>query len=163
MAKQPPIEIFMPPNMLKAKVGGRVAGIDMAAIKRAEAAIDELRSEFGSWIAGDVEALSLASQTFKTQPDMVNRHALFRASHDLRGQATLFGFPLVGRVASSLCKMLDGHEHAVPMALVDAHVTAIRVIVKQNVTDANDAIGNQLVKELDAKVIAYLDKVGITD
>ena len=40
MARQQPIELFMPPNMLKAKVGGTYAGIDTAAIMRAEAAIE---------------------------------------------------------------------------------------------------------------------------
>ena len=32
MARQQPIELFMPPNMLKAKVGGGLGGIDMAAM-----------------------------------------------------------------------------------------------------------------------------------
>ncbi len=41
----------MPPNMLKAKVGGGTGGPDMAAIKRAEAAMDDLECEFGDWIA----------------------------------------------------------------------------------------------------------------
>ena len=39
MAKEQPIEIFMPPNVLKAKVGG-TGVLDLGAIKRAEAAID---------------------------------------------------------------------------------------------------------------------------
>ena len=42
MAREQPIELFMPPNMLKAKVGGGgFSGLDMAAIKRAEAAMEE--------------------------------------------------------------------------------------------------------------------------
>ena len=40
MTKAHPIELFMPPNMLKAKVGGSIAGLDMSAVKRAEAAMD---------------------------------------------------------------------------------------------------------------------------
>ena len=39
MAKQKPIEIFTPPNILKAKMGGTGAGLDSAALKRAEAAM----------------------------------------------------------------------------------------------------------------------------
>ena len=35
MSRQQPIELFMPPNMLKAKVGGSFVGLDMAAINRA--------------------------------------------------------------------------------------------------------------------------------
>ncbi len=33
--RQQPIELFMPPNMLKAKVGGGLGGVDMGAMKRA--------------------------------------------------------------------------------------------------------------------------------
>ena len=43
MANKQPIELFMPPNMLKAKVGGGLGGVDMAAMKRAEQAMDELQ------------------------------------------------------------------------------------------------------------------------
>lgn len=163
MAKQQPIEIFMPPNMLKAKVGGRLAGIDMAAVRRAEAAMSELEPEFGNWIADDVHALTEAGNAFLESATVVNRYALFRSSHDLRGQALTFGFPLVMRAATSLCKMLDGHDNPVPVTLVEAHINAIRVIVKQNVTDPDDKIGSLLVKELDEKVKAYLEKLGISE
>ena len=46
MADKRPIEIFMPPNILKAKVGGSIAGLDMAAIQRAEKAVAALQTEF---------------------------------------------------------------------------------------------------------------------
>jgi hypothetical protein len=51
MARKQPIELFMPPNMLKAKVGGGKGGLDLAAMERAEAAMEELKSEFSDWIA----------------------------------------------------------------------------------------------------------------
>jgi len=43
MARKQPIELFMPPNMLKAKVGGGSGGLDLAAISRAEAATRAIR------------------------------------------------------------------------------------------------------------------------
>ena len=52
MPKDHPIELFMPPNMLKAKVGGgNFSGLDMAAINRGEAAMDGIKSEFSAWAA----------------------------------------------------------------------------------------------------------------
>ena len=60
MKRQQPIELFMPPNMLKAKVGGGLGGVDMAAMKRAEAAMETLKSEFADWIADDVKTLMAA-------------------------------------------------------------------------------------------------------
>lgn len=158
MSKEQPIEIFMPPNMLKAKVGGRVAGVDMAAIKRAEVALANLKTEFGEWISADVEALAASYDTYKSAPDADTRSALYRASHDLRGQALTFEFPLVERVATSLCKLLDSQEGAVPMPLIDAHVNGIRVIVRQNIKDPSDKTANTLAAELDARVHEFLGK-----
>src|SRR4051812_15359018 len=60
MARKQPIELFMPPNMLKAKVGGGAGGMDLAAISRAEAAMEALQGEFGDWLADDVKTLTLA-------------------------------------------------------------------------------------------------------
>lgn len=156
MAKKQPIEIFMPPNMLKAKVGGRISGVDMAAVKRAEQALNNLKTEFGDWINADVATLCEAYETFKASDVPDTRDALYRASHDLRGQALTFEFPLVARVASSLCKLLDAEAGKVPMPLIDAHVNAIRVIVRQNIKDADDKVAGTLASELDARVSEFL-------
>lgn len=161
MPKEQPIEIFMPPNMLKAKVGGRIGGIDMAAVRRAEQAMAALKSEFGDWISADVTALNDASASFKADAGTEQREALFRASHDLRGQALTFGFPLVARVATLLCKLLDGHDSPVPQGLIDAHVGAIRIIVRDNITDEGDAVATALTAELDARVKDYLETIGV--
>lgn len=160
MSKEQPIEVFMPPNMLKAKIGGRAGGIDMAAVKRAEQALDGLKSEFSGWVNKDVAALGETYQAFKASGTKDARDALYRASHDLRGQALTFEYPLVARVASSLCKLLDAERVKVPMALIDAHVNAIRVIVRQNVQDTDDKVANTLASELDAHVAEFLGDSG---
>ena len=161
MTKEHPIEIFMPPNMLKAKVGGRIAGVDMAAIKRAEQALANLKTEFGDWINTDVGNLGEARDAFATAANDETRSALYRAAHDLRGQALTFEYPLVARVATSLCSLLDGVEggdEAVPLALVDAHVNTIRVIVRQDIKQATDKTAVVLTDELDARVREFLEK-----
>ena len=68
MARKQPIELFMPPNMLKAKVGGGLGGLDMAAIKRAEEAMEGLKSEFSDWIALDVKKLMAARADYSASP-----------------------------------------------------------------------------------------------
>jgi hypothetical protein len=160
MSKEQPIEIFMPPNMLKAKIGGHGRGLDTAAIRRAEQALDELKDEFGDWITSEVEVLSKSHGAFKASPTAETRGALFRSSHDLRGQALTYEFPLVARVATSLCKLLEAEDIKAPPALVDAHVDAIRVIVHQNVKDADDKTGNALASELDTNVAKFLAASG---
>src|SRR5476651_1642252 len=95
MTRQHPIELFMPPNMLKAKVGGGLGGMDMAAMKRAESAMDGLKNQFGDWIASDVRALIEARAAYAKSPDADTRGALLRRAHDIKGQAPTFDFPLI--------------------------------------------------------------------
>jgi chemotaxis protein histidine kinase CheA len=155
VAKQLPIEIFMPPNMLKAKVGGSGVGLDMGAVKRAEMAMENLKTEFGDWINDDVANLIAASDGYKADQNDENHGRLYRAAHDLKGQALTFEHPFVARVASSLCKLLDGAA-PYPLALIVAHVESVRLLVRQNIKDRADPATTALAKELEARVAEVL-------
>ena len=154
MARKQPIEIFMPPNMLKAKVGGSVARVDMDAIKRAEDALEKLKSEFAVWIEADVARLADCRAAFGTKPSAETRGDLYRASLDLKGQALTFEYPLVARVAVSLCQLLD-HANDPPLPLIDAHVDAIRVIVRDKLKTAENKVAILLAAELEARVAEF--------
>ena len=154
MARQLPIEIFMPPNILKAKVGSAIGGIDMAAIKRAEAAMETLKVEFNDWLAVDVARLGECRDRFAADPCAATREDLFRAAHDLKGQADTFEYPMIARMAGSLTKLIDATNAAsvLPLGLVDAHVAAIRVVFRDKIKTANDRTATVLVDELEARV-----------
>jgi chemotaxis protein histidine kinase CheA len=158
MSKQQPTELFMPPNMLKAKVGGTVAGLDMAAITRAEKAMDNLKVEFSDWIAKDIARLGEVYDAFVADKSAAHAADLFRASHDLKGQATTFEYPLIARVASSLSKLIEelGSADKIPLTLVQAHVEAIHVIHRDKIKDISDLTALTLVEELEANVIKTL-------
>ena len=154
MARKQPIELFMPPNMLKAKVGGGAGGPDMAAMSRAEAAMEELQSEFSDWIAQDVKTLTAARARYAATPDGEARAALLRAAHDIKGQAPTYNYPLIARVAASLSRMIGElpDAAAIPLTLIDAHVTAIQVIHKNAMKDSGNKTAQTLCAELDARV-----------
>jgi chemotaxis protein histidine kinase CheA len=160
MSKDQATEIFMPPNMLKAKVGGTIAGLDMAAIKRAEVAMDTLKVEFVDWLTKDITRLSEASDAFAAAKDLGTCGALFRASHDLKGQATTFEYPLIARVASSLSKLMDELKSPdkMPLALVHAHVDAIRVIFRDKIKDVSCRTALILVEELETRTRQTLER-----
>ncbi|HXJ02376.1 MAG TPA: Hpt domain-containing protein [Micropepsaceae bacterium] len=159
MSKQQPIEIFMPPNVLKAKVGGS-GGLDAGAIKRAEDAMEELKVEFAGWIIEDVNRLTQMRQEYEANMDNDRLGNLYRAAHDLKGQATTFDFPLVARVASSLCKLTDDTSYGIelPVTLIDAHVDAIKVIVRDGIKDPTNQIATVLAVELERQVKVFLEK-----
>jgi chemotaxis protein histidine kinase CheA len=150
MAKQLPTEIFMPPNILKAKVGGVGVGLDVGAVKRAEAAMANLKTEFHDWINDDVAKLVETHAAYKAEQNKETFGALYRAAHDLKGQALTFEHPFIARVASSLCKLLDGTSY--PMAIINAHVETVRLLVKQNVKDKADPNTTVLAMELETRV-----------
>ncbi|HSZ73239.1 MAG TPA: Hpt domain-containing protein [Rhizomicrobium sp.] len=160
MGNKLPIEIFMPPNMLKAKVGGGTfTGLDVAAMQRAEKAMETLKGEFSGWIGEDVEKLAHVRDTFAALANEETRGDLFRASHDLKGQGLTFGFPFVARVASSLCKLLDSAPaDAIPLRLVDAHVSTIRVILRDGIKGAQDRTASVLCEELEARTTEIIEK-----
>jgi HPt (histidine-containing phosphotransfer) domain-containing protein len=154
MGTKQPIELFMPPNMLKAKVGGGLGGVDVAAMKRAELAMEELKSEFSGWIADDVKKLIDARTRYSQIPDDAGRAALLRAAHDIKGQAPTLHFPLMARVAAGLSRLIGElpPQFGIPVALVDAHVNAIQVIHKLGMQDTSDKTAQALCAELDARV-----------
>jgi HPt (histidine-containing phosphotransfer) domain-containing protein len=63
-----------------------------------------------------------------------NKDVLFRAAHDIKGQAATFGFPLVAPVANSLCRLIEHTPDAalLPLRLIDQHVDAVAAIVHRN-------------------------------
>ncbi len=80
--------------------------------------------------------------------------------HDLKGLGTTYGFPLITRIAGSLCKLMDEPDkrHEAPMFLVDAHIDAIRAAVRDNICDTDHPVGKILADELEGRVLAYLDE-----
>lgn len=155
MSRKQPIEIFMPPNVLKAKVGGggNGGGIDPATLARAEQAIEAMKGDFAEWVATDVEKLHTARAAFAASADKDTRDTLYRASHDLKGQGATFGYPFVARVADSLCRLLDTvAAEALPAQLIDAHVDAIRVILRDHVKGNASRTATVLAQELEARV-----------
>ena len=150
------VEIFMPPNVLKAKMGG-INLLDVSTIRRAERAIEELREEFVNWIAEDVNRLITARTAFESSRSPHTLGALYRASHDLKGQGATFEFPLVARIASSLCRLTDEESDGttLPMHLIDTHVDAIRVIVRDGIKGDTNALAGTLAAELEQRVREY--------
>jgi len=158
MTNKRPIEIFMPPNVLKAKMGN--GALDLSAVQRAEQAIDDLKGELTGWVTEDVNRLVEAQQAYTKQSDAETLGDLYRAAHDLKGQATTFDFPLVSRVAASLCKLTDDTNFGLPLplSLIAAHIDAIKVIVRDNLKDPSDQMATVLSAELERQVEGFLAK-----
>ncbi|HZP70936.1 MAG TPA: Hpt domain-containing protein [Pseudolabrys sp.] len=123
----------MPANDLRSAVS-KGDGIDDDPVARAEKALAALAPEFSSWMDTECERLDSVRRKILaeglTDP---NKDALFRAAHDIKGEAATFGYPAVASAAESLCRLLEHtpDRSRIPAALIAQHVDAVRAIHRE--------------------------------
>jgi len=147
-------------NSLKDKVGftGTDDGVDMEAIARAEKALEELSVEFDGWLAEEVTRLLAARDAVKTGGDTdASYDELYRAAHDLKGEGDTFGYPLVTELCGLLCKLIDSakDKSAIPLTLVDNHVDAIHIVMRDKIKDSGHDTARAVIERLGEVVKDY--------
>jgi chemotaxis protein histidine kinase CheA len=156
--KAPEAEIIQPPNTLRAKVGARFPGVDAEAIARAEAALASLSSQFEGWLRDETQKLEAAHREVRDAGRTPERMtALYTCAHDLKGLGTTYGYPLISRIMGSLCKLLDAPaaRARVPMFLLDAHIDAVRAVVRDQIKDPAHPVGLALCQALETRVAEH--------
>lgn len=155
-------QVIQVPNTLRAKVGGRLGALDQEAITKAEAALADLSTQFESWLMDEIAKLDEVYATIKDKGlNAETAEALFYRAHDLKGLGTTYGYPLLTRIAGSLCKMMDDEDKrgAAPRKLVDAHLDAIRAVVRDQIKSEDHPMGKILAKTLEDRVADHLDTI----
>jgi len=153
-----PGQMIPAPNALKLKVGGRFGGIDPSAIAKAEAALKSLSANFAEWLQDELSKLEAARARIKTEgltPQSTEN--LYLRAHDLKGLGSTYEFPIITRMAGSLCKLIDDPDKRTnaPLFLIDAHIDAIRASVRDNIRDETNPVGKHLAEELEAQVRTF--------
>jgi chemotaxis protein histidine kinase CheA len=128
-------------------------------VERAEKALAGLSGEFKKWMSIECDRLAAAHATILKQG--FNRRArdeLFRAAHDIKGDAATFGYPTAGAVADSLCRII---EHApdlakVPADLITHHINAIVAIVREHSRGDTIETAHELCRRLRGVADEYL-------
>ncbi|WP_374515972.1 Hpt domain-containing protein [Brevundimonas sp.] len=152
-------QVIRPPNTLRLKVGGGFGGIDASAIAKAEEALKAMSAQFGQWLQDEIVKLDKAQADIRSQGyNAQTAEALYFRAHDLKGLGTTYQYPLVTRLAGSLCKMMDepGKRMAAPLVLIDAHVDAIKAVVRDEIQTDDHPTGKALAETLEARVAEHL-------
>jgi chemotaxis protein histidine kinase CheA len=143
--------VIMQPNPLR-KVLRRVPDDDRDdPVARAEKALKGLSGEFKNWMVIEADRLSDAWDAIRRDGLTDDtRGELFRAAHDIKGDAVTFGFPSAGAAANSLCRII---EHApdlakVPTELIMHHINAVQAIVRQRTLLDNTTMASELSRRL---------------
>jgi chemotaxis protein histidine kinase CheA len=152
-------KVITQPNPLR-KVLRRVDDKDADdPVARAEKALAGLSGEFKTWMLTEADRLSAAHAA--AQKSGFSREAcdeLFRAAHDIKGDAATFGFPSAAAAAESLCRII---EHApnlsqVPGELIAHHINAIQAMVHGHTRLDSSIVAAELSRRLRKVADDYL-------
>lgn len=146
-------EVHELPNELKEKVGPGV-GFSQAAISRAEQAVAGIAETFGRDLQRELETLREAVIGLSDRTGAPEVERIFNQVHEIRGLAGSFGFPLVSRIGSSLCRLIEsGRSFDKPgRILVQTHVNAMLAVLRQQAKGEDHEVGRELAQELEAQV-----------
>jgi hypothetical protein len=145
------------PFSLRPRLGGRFGAVDPDAIARAEAALKSLSGNFAEWLSDEVRKLDAARQRVRCEgASSEAMESLYLRAHDLKGLGATYEYPIVSRIAGSLCKLIDGpgKRAEAPVFLIDAHIDAIKAAVRDGIQTDSHPAGLALVTELESRVAA---------
>ena len=151
--------VITQPNPLR-KVLLRVPESDLDdPVARAEKALADLSGEFKNWMGIEADRLSAAhAAILKGGFTDSTCEELFRAAHDIKGDAATFGFPSAAAAAESLCRIIEHAPDfdAVPSNLIAHHINAILAIVHENTRLDTVTMANELSQQLRGVTDEYL-------
>jgi HPt (histidine-containing phosphotransfer) domain-containing protein len=128
-------------------------------VARAEKALAGLSGEFKNWMTIESDRLAAAhAAILKEGFTEATSEELFRAAHDIKGDAATFGYPSAGAAADSLCRII---EHApdlekVPSELIAHHINAIQAIVRDRTKLDTVSTATELSRQLRGVTNQYL-------
>ena len=143
--------VITQPNPLR-KVLLRVPESDLDdPVGRAEKALAGLSGEFKEWMTIEADRLSAAHATVQREGfNDKTREELFRAAHDIKGDAATFGYPSAAAAAESLCRIIEHAPDlaAVPQQLIAHHINAVQAIVRNRTKLDTAVVAGVLSKQL---------------
>ncbi|MBI3445790.1 MAG: Hpt domain-containing protein [Magnetospirillum sp.] len=129
-----------------------IPGVSVEAMARAEAALAGLNQRYISWAEADLirlqarleEVSAAGSDATKALADM------FTISHDMKGQAATFGYPLVTELGNRLCRLIEASPHpdGEQLARLQALVAALAQIIATRLGGDGGETGRALLEGL---------------
>ena len=127
-----------------------------AVLARAQAAVADLAKNFAESAVIDVERCAAFLKSARELPDsrIQSVKEIYGIAHNLKGQGTSFGYPLITRIGQSLC-LLTRREVALSdaeLGVVQGHLDALRLILAKDIKGDGGAVGDRLATRLETLV-----------
>ena len=119
-------------------------------VAEASASLERLAADYPDIVAAGLATMREAvASTVDGDRQAIQR--IDKEAHDINGQAATFGFPLLGTIASSLCRLIAEHPDLAwqNLDLIEAHIDAMAWMVDRKIQGDDDTKGRALVASLE--------------
>jgi hypothetical protein len=129
-----------------------------AVLARAQAAVAELAKNYGPSTIADLDRsaalLKAAREDAGTRAASIKD--LYGIAHNIKGQGSSFGYPLVTRIGHSLCNLVRQEREFsdADLGVMQAHLDALRLILAKDIKGEGGEVGNKLAARLENMVKA---------
>lgn len=135
----PDVRFIRVPSIAERKLGADYVApmrLDPRVLNQMQSTIRTLETKYAEALSAQVAMLQLLVEP-AVKGDSDARRRLYSLSHDMRGLAGTFGFPIAGRFADSLCRFVENchEEDWRDGSVIRFHVDAIRDAVDNPGTD----------------------------
>ena len=122
-------------------------------LARAEEATTALRANYTEWARIDVNNTQALLDAAKKGPEGRREQLdlLYAAMHNIKGQGSSFGYPLVTRLGQSLCRLIAPGRALddAGLKIAQAHLDALKLVLDQKIAGKGGAVGEQLAARLE--------------
>ncbi len=123
-------------------------------LARAEEATTALRANYTEWARIDVDHTQALLNAARKEPEgrRAQLDRLYAAMHNIKGQGTSFGYPLVTRIGQSLCRLIAPGRALddAGLKIAQAHLDALKLVLDQKIAGKGGEVGEKLVARLES-------------
>lgn len=149
--------MFKLPNRLREKIAGIGRGpltIDPQLLQQAEQQLDRMEEDYSDWVRGSIQQLYDAHRSGRTldpRKRIVPIQAINSIAHDLRGQGSTFGYPLITVFGRSLyeCTLNISEASDQLFEFIRTHIDGINAVIRDKIKGEGGQLGKELVASLE--------------
>ncbi len=149
---------LFPPRSLRARVGpGK--GLNPRLLANAEATVAALQAAYEQRIENDISTLSSKFDSMR-RSGRFDHQQLYLIAHEIKGEGGSYDYPLLSAFGHTLCLLVRRRNRltAEEVETIEAHIAAMRAVIRGQVRGEGGAVGRELAANLDAMVVRALDE-----
>jgi len=129
-----------------------------AVLARAQAAVADLAKSYAGNTLTDLDRCNALLHAARAHPATraASIKELYGIAHNIKGQGSSFGYPLVTRIGHSLCTLVRQERvfTDADLGFVQAHLDALRLILTKEIKGEGGDVGAKLAAHLENMVKA---------